>query len=253
MKNKIYKTTLFSLIVILITPVFSGLTYGVENFESLKVVTTQMPSYPTRLVSEGIFEGFAQVVIRVNEEGKLTDTYLSAYSHPEFGRLAEKYIKLWTFQPAKLNGEPLSVIKSMDFKFEDNRGVFSLLPMEAAAMKMNFGPMDTGGKRIYSPHELDEIPVPLEIETPLYPDEFRGQGIEGTATVIFYIDEEGEVRMPHVTENSQDHFGMTALSSVKKWKFKPPLVKGKQVAILSSLALACLFEFQASPHPVFTG
>lgn len=227
------KTNVFSLVVVLLTSLFFGLAYGVENFESLKVVTTKMPAYPVKLISEGILEGFAQVVIRVDETGELTDIYPSAYTHPEFGRLAEKYIKLWTFQPAKLNGEPLPVIKSIDFKFEDKRGVFSLLPMEAAIMKLKVGPVDTGGKRIYGPQELDEKPIPLETETPLYPEEFKGQGVSGTATVVFYIDEVGKVRMPHVVENSEDIFGMTALLSVRKWKFKPPLVKGKPVTVLA--------------------
>lgn len=229
MKNKMYKRNLFSLVLVLLTP----LVYGVENFESVKVLSTQLPTYPVRLVSEGILEGYAQVVVRVDEKGELTDVYQSTYSHPEFGRLAEKYIKLWTFEPAKLNGEPLSVIKSMDFNFEDKRGVFSLLPMEAAVMKMKVGDSDPRGKRIYSPQELDEAPVLLDSETPLFPEEFKGQGVSGKATVIFYIDEKGEVRMPHVVENSEDVFGMTALLSVRKWKFKPPLAKGKPVTVLA--------------------
>ena len=232
MKNKIYNTNLFSFLVVLLIPLLSNPAYGIDNFESLKVLNTRMPSYPLELVSEGILEGYAEVVIRVNQLGELTDVYLSAYSHPEFGRLAEKYIKMWTFQPARLNGEPQSVIKSFDFRFEDKRGVHSLLAMEAAVMKLNFGPKDMGGKRIHSPDELDENPIPLETEPPLFPEEFKGQGIKGTATVVFYIDEEGNVRMPHVIENSQDIFGMTALISVKKWKFKPPLAKGKPVSVL---------------------
>lgn len=232
MNNKIYKTNLFSFLLVLLIPQFSNLAHGIDNFESMKVLTTQMPAYPVGLVSEGILEGYAEIIIRVNEMGELTDVYKSAYSHPEFGRLAEKYIKMWTFQPAKLNGEPHAVIKSVDFRFEDKRGVHSLLAMEAAVMKMNFGPKDTDGKRIYSPEELDQDPIPLETETPLFPEEFKGQGIKGTATVVFYIDEEGNVRMPHVIENSQDIFGLTALFSVRKWKFKPPLVRGKPVSVL---------------------
>ena len=234
MDNKFYKPNFISFLAVLLVPLFSHPAHGIDNFESMKVLTTRMPSYPVGLVSEGILEGYAEVVIRVNEMGELTDVYKSAYSHPEFGRLAEKYIKMWTFKPAKLNGEPQSVIKSVDFRFEDKRGVHSLLAMEAAVMKLNFGPKDTGGKRIHSPQELDENPIPLETGTPLFPEEFKGQGIKGTATVVFYIDEEGNVRMPHVIENSQDIFGFTALLSVSKWKFKPPLVNGKPVSVLVS-------------------
>jgi len=223
--------TMRSFLVGLLLALVPALVSGIENFESLKVLTTKLPSYPYKMTLEGVYDGTAQVIVNVNEKGELEDVYLSAYSHPEFGRLAEKYVKLWTFQPAKLNGEPLSVIKPIDFSFEDRRGVFSLGIQEAVAAKLNFARF-AGSKRIYSPKELDEIPVPLEIVTPLFPEEFKGQGVEGSATVIFYIDEEGEIRMPHVTEYSHASFGETALMAIEKWKFRPPLVRGKPVSIM---------------------
>ena len=220
-------SSILSLLLLLIP----GISSGIENFESLKVLKTVLPSYPTRMTFEAIYEGTAQVVVSVNEKGELVDVYLSAFSHAEFGRLAEESVQKWTFQPAKLNGEPLSVIKPFDFIFEDRRGVFTLGIQEAAASKLGFSRFKKG-KRIYSPRELDEIPVPISMKTPLYPEEFKGQGVEGTATVIFYIDEDGNIRMPHVTEYSHESFGKTALLAVNEWEFQAPKVRGKPVSIL---------------------
>jgi len=184
------------------------------------------------MIFEGIYDGSAQVVVHVNEMGELEDVYLAAFTHPEFGRLAEKYIWKWTFQPAKLNGEPLTVIKSFNFNFEDKQGVYAVGIQEAVADKFNYGRL-AKSKRIYSPRELDEIPVPIKMTTPLFPQEFKGQGVLGSATGIFYINSDGSVRMPHVTEYSHDGFGHTALLAVKEWKFQPPMSRGKPVAILA--------------------
>ena len=190
---------------------------------------------------EGIFDGSAQVVVNVNEKGEIEDVYLSQYTHPVFGKLAEEYIRKWKFKPAKLNGEPLSVIKPFDFRFEDRRGVFALGIHEAAATKLRFSNF-VGGKKIYSPRELDQIPEPISMVTPLFPEEFKGKKVRGTATVLFYIDEEGNIRMPHVTEYSHESFGKTALLAVDQWKFKPPMVKGKPV----SIQVRQVFNFQES-------
>lgn len=222
------KYTLTSLLLIL-SARFSS---GVENFESLQVVESVLPAYPMQMTYEAIYDGAAQVIVHVNEMGELEDVYLAAYTHPEFGRLAEEYIKKWKFKPAKLNGEPLSVIKPFDFRFEDRRGVFALGIMEAAASKLNFM-QHADSKRIYSPSELDKIPTPITMTKPLFPEEFKGKEVKGTATVLFYIDEEGNPRMPHVTAYSHESFGITALLAVKDWKFEPPLVRGKPVAILA--------------------
>lgn len=239
MKTPTLKTLSVSVLLFLVNFFLPGRATAVENFESLEVIHSVLPAYPTSMTFEGIYDGSAQVVVNVNELGEVEDVYLSAYSHPMFGKLAEEYIQKWKFKPAKLNGEPLSVIKPFDFKFEDRRGVFALGVHEAAASKLRFSNF-VGGKRIYSPRELDQIPEPISMTTPLYPAEFKGQRVDGSATVLFYIDEEGNIRMPHVTEYSHESFGKTALMAVNEWKFKPPMVKGKPV----SIQVRQIFNFQ---------
>lgn len=231
MNLKIDKKPLFTIIWALIFGIFSCSAAAVEDFESLQVVSAKLPKYPLRLTMEGVYDGKARVVISVNDEGVVDDVYLEAFTHPTFGKLADKYIRLWTFKPAKLNGEPISVIKAYEFDFEDKRGVHAAGIMESSADKFNWGRFSKS-KRTYSPKELDQIPVPVNMETPLYPGEFRGQRVEGSATVLFYIDDEGDVRMPHVMEYSHQNFAQVALFAVEKWKFQPPMVKDKAVAIL---------------------
>jgi TonB family protein len=233
MKNRTCQTARSCVFLSCLALLAPATTYGIENFESLKVVDSVLPIYPVSMTIEGIYDGTAQVVVQVNENGELIDTYLASYTHPLFGKLAQEAIRKWTFQPAKLNGEPLTVIKPFDFRFEDRRGVFAIGIQEAAAARLNLSGGSPDAKRVYSPRELDEIPVPIHMKTPLYPEEFKGKNIDGSVTVIFYIDDDGSVRMPHVTEYTHESFGYTALLAVKEWKFEPPLVRGKPVAILA--------------------
>ena len=203
----------------------------IENFESLEITDSVLPEYPVRLAYEGIFNGRARVMISVDRTGQLTDVFMESYSHPEFGRLADNYIRKWAFKPAKLNGEPISSIKPVNFYFDDKRGVFSMGSPEAMASHFFVG-NNREAKRIYGVQELDKQLEALEITQPLYPLEFKYSGIDGTATIMFYVDETGSVRMPYTTEYSHRSFGQTALGAVRKWKFKPPMVKGKPVSIL---------------------
>lgn len=204
---------------------------GVENFESAQVVDTSVPEYPVRLAYEGIYSGGARLIVGIDETGELTDVFVESYSHSEFGRLAERYIQRWTFLPAKLNGEPITSIKPIDFHFDDKRGVYSVGGPESLTALLYTG-NNQDAKRTYSPGDLDKELEPIEIPAPLYPEDLKHSGVDGSATLMFYVDERGRVRMPHVTEYSQNIFGESALHSVKQWRFESPVIDGKKVSVL---------------------
>lgn len=203
---------------------------GIENFESLKILNVELPAYPMKMTFEGIYEGQATVIINVDETGTILDVYQESFTHPVFGKIAADSVLKWTFQPAKLNGEPVPSVKPLTFKFDDKRGVFSVSMQEAAASFLKFS-KHAKSKRLYDFGELDEGLQPEEMRQPYFPEEFKNKGIEGSATVMFYVDEEGKTRMPHLTDYSHSNFGKAALSAVDYWKFKAPTVNGKPASI----------------------
>lgn len=218
----------FSVLMVALIPGFAG---GVENFESLKIIQTTLPNYPMRLTQMGLYEGYARLVIAVDYMGELSDVFVEEYSHETFATLARETVWKWDYIPAKVNGEPTTVVKALDFRFEDRTGLHSVDVMAAAADKLGLNKM-YGKRRVYSPDDLDSIPEPIEVVKPQYPLEFKEEGIEGEVSVLFYIDEEGRVRMPHIAEFSHEEFAELALMAVKQWKFKPPIRRGKPVSIL---------------------
>ncbi|QXD25264.1 energy transducer TonB [Opitutia bacterium ISCC 51] len=130
-----------------------------------------------------------------------------------------------------MNGEPITSIKTIDFHFDDKRGVYSVGGPESLTALLYTG-NNQDAKRTYSPGDLDKELEPIEMPAPLYPEDPKHSGVDGSATLMFYVDERGRVRMPHVTEYSQSIFGESALQSVKQWRFESPVIDGKKVSVL---------------------
>lgn len=219
-----------SIFLVALTP---GFAWGVDSFESLKIIQTTHPNYPMRLTQIGLYEGYVRLLIAVDYRGELNDVFVEEYTHETFAKIAEETVWEWEYVPAKVNGEPTTVVKALDFRFEDRTGLHSVDVMAAAADKLGLNKM-FGKKRVYSLEDLDAIPEPIEVVKPKYPLEFKDEGVEGNVSVLFYIDEEGRVRMPHITEFSHVEFAELALNAVKQWKFKPPIKRGKPVSIMVS-------------------
>ncbi|MDD2765884.1 MAG: energy transducer TonB [Opitutaceae bacterium] len=75
----------------------------------------------------------------------------------------------------------------------------------------------------------DRLPVPIFQAPPVYPFKLRWKGISGQATIEFIVDTEGNVREAKVITATQKEFGLAALASVDRWKFKPALHGGRKV------------------------
>ena len=231
--KQVFLTPLKRFCSVLLVALIPGVAWGVENFESLKIIQTTHPSYPMRLTQIGLYEGYVRLLIAVDYMGEINDVFIEEYTHETFAELARESVWQWKYVPAKVNGEPTTVVKALDFRFEDRTGLHSVDIMAAAADKLGLNRM-YGKKRVYSIKDLDEVPEPIEVVKPKYPMEFKDEGVEGAASVMFYIDEEGRVRMPHISEFTHQEFAELALVAVKQWKFKPPIRHGKPVSIMVS-------------------
>jgi TonB family protein len=64
--------------------------------------------------------------------------------------------------------------------------------------------------------------------------EFEQRGVAGSATVEFYIDESGAVRMPAVFKADFPELGHLLADAVRQWKFDPPTRQGRPVLVHAS-------------------
>jgi len=76
---------------------------------------------------------------------------------------------------------------------------------------------------------LDNQPMARFQPAPLYPNDLKPSGLEGSVTVLFSVDVHGEVFNATVTRASHTRFGEEALRAVKRWRFGPGIKDGKRV------------------------
>lgn len=75
-----------------------------------------------------------------------------------------------------------------------------------------------------------EAPVVVRTVAPDYPDELREQHVMGVVVVKCTVDPKGNVVDPEIEKSSNKGFDQSAITAVKKWKFKPAMQDGSPVA-----------------------
>jgi TonB family protein len=192
-----------------------------------------LPEFPAAVMAEGITSGWARVVIDVDPEGVPTDSLVVGYTRSEFGVAAARAVRKWQFDPMIVEGRPVASQVAVAFDYEAKGVVLNITPASDLLRLW----LKTSADRVYQPcnlKELDAIPVPLTSVEPIYPLEFESRGITGTATVEFYIDETGAVRMPAVVKADYPELGHLLADAVRQWTFAPPTRQGRPVLVHAS-------------------
>src|SRR5690606_22911165 len=83
----------------------------------------------------------------------------------------------------------------------------------------------------------DELPQPparratAEGSAAAADDAFSRVNVAGSAQVSFVIDQDGDVRVPFVTEADDPALGDAALHLVRSWRFEPPVLDDKPILV----------------------
>lgn len=236
MKNRSFPFTVFLSLLVF---VLSGPTRAdpgapaTDEFEPLRV-TKQVPAiYPVPLSRAGITKGEAAIICSIDSEGQLTDLMPLAYTHLGFFDAARMAVQQWEFAPARSQGRPHPVIQVFTFEFEAGGDVVDINANDNMALFINRFSNSGDNYRVSKLAELDAIPTPIELVRPLYPETYVGSGIEGDVVIEFYIDENGDVRLPAVLEHNGIDFAATAVEAVRQWKFEPPMRDNKRVTAVA--------------------
>lgn len=205
------------------------------SYEPVRVNQTDLPGFPRSLIAVGLRSGVASIAVAIDDNGKMTDYLVTAYSHPAFAENAVTSLKKWTFEPARIHGSPRNSKVDLTFNFEvEGVVVVSMTPMsyteliryKVAPNSMAFAARTLG--------QLDRIPTPRKVVNPVYPSEVARSSRGGHVSVEFYIDEHGHVRMPSVsreTDEANEELASIAVTTVGQWEFEPPTCKGLPVLV----------------------
>jgi TonB family protein len=230
------KITLLCAMALCSAPILAAMP-GVPDYVPVRVHQTHEPIYPTSLVSLGVKSGTASVAIAVDDAGHLTDYLVTAYSHPAFADSAVAAIRSWTFEPAMVHGFTRNTKSDLTFRFQV-QGVV-VMTMTTLSYEEMLHLRLAPGSTAYSActlAELDRIPTPTKIVNPVYPSQLAKSSNGGHVAVGFYIDEQGRVRMPSVsreTNEANEELAAIAVIAVSQWQFEPPTSKGRPVLVLA--------------------
>ena len=208
---------------------------GTPEYVPVKIEQTEEPGFPPSLVEVGIKSGAASIAVAVDDNGKITDCLVTAYTHPSFAENALKALKKWKFEPALVHGSPRNSMTDITFRFEMAGVVLvtltpltynELVHFQIFPNSMAFSACSLG--------QLDRIPTPKKIVTPDYPNRLARSSRGGHVSVEFYIDQEGHTRIPSVskeTNEANEELASIAITAVSQWEFEPPMMKGKPALV----------------------
>lgn len=229
--------TLFKtlLVALLLTVAARGATPPTTGNEFLGVDFQELPLFPDELTRQGIREGEVRVVLSVDSLGNLEDALVISSTHPKFTDAALTALKKWRFTPLLYRGERVAATAVVTVKFETRGAVVTSMTSHEAAMGLVSSMMQkTYAYRMHTLRELDQIPTPIVVRNPSYPEELEKKGIKGEVTVNFYIDETGSVRIPSVNADQNPVLAPIAIDALRQWRFEPPRVKGNPVLVKAS-------------------
>jgi len=214
-----------------------GAQVGFPDYVPLKINQTVDPVYPQGVVDAGIRNGVACVAVSIDDTGRLVDYLVTAYSHPRFAENAVAALRKWTFEPAQLHGSPRNCEADLTFRFEvEGVVVVSLTPFSANELFRYMIVPNSEAFGAVSQRQLDRVPTPTKVVNPVYPIELARDSRGGHVSVDFYIDEQGHVRMPSVsleTNEANESLAAIAVTTIGKWEFAPPTSNGRPVVLLA--------------------
>lgn len=167
-----------------------------------KLIKTVTPSYPYRARELGI-EGTVIVEATTDLQGRVTSTRILK-SIPLLDQAAVKAIKKWAYEPLVINGRPRRVVFTVTVGFS-----------------LRGGRADDALAAVGQPVRLRRV-------DPIYPEEAKKAGIEGTVILGATIDGEGKVTDVKVLE-SVPGLDQAATDALKQWRYAPVRVGGQPV------------------------
>jgi hypothetical protein len=192
--------------------------------------------YPTKMQLMGIFEGQVDALIDINADGTVSDWIILKASHPGFIEIVDNTIGKWRFLPLLVNGEPTALIAPAVFKFD--YGVLAnsnFGPSVAMAYLNSMFPYRDNIDFVGKLRQLDATPHPIQTVSPRFLRDVPMDQQNGKAVFSFFIDHEGKVRMPVLTELSgPEYLAESAVDALLQWRFSPPRKAGKPIIVRAS-------------------
>lgn len=227
-------------------PLLLGLTLTLPlaaSFENAKVEMTVEPQIPARLRMDGMKEGSVILALDITADGRLADILVTMASHQELIRPCLEAARQWRFTPARYEGAPTAARLILTLNLSQTRMVVS---RSSSEMIGDWTEQMVGRRPDHQLCPSDEIDRPLAAVhrvSPAYARDVANLGVRGRVRVHFFVDEQGNVRLPAVPEDTHPYLSFIATEAMRAWKFEPPTRRGRPVLV----AAVQEFDFAHTP------
>ena len=241
---KIIPTLFFAVPLITIRLAAGAPVISPANATPIGIVQTVPADFPPDLARLGIIDGWAKLVVGIDEQGRLLDALTIGYSHPQFATAAAAALTRWNYRAATIGGQPIATVTQLDFNFHHDCGgarIVTLTTLDFSdQLKLKANKAEN---KLCSLAELDSAPIPTHLIAPAYSDGDIRRNAGKTVVVGFYIDETGCVRLPTIAYADDVDVAKKALAAVEQWRFEPP--KSKQRPVITKARQVFVFKAPA--------
>jgi TonB family protein len=209
----------------------SSMAASREDALVLKVKEFHAPAFPLPLLLRGVITGKVEAVVSIDPDGRAVDNLVVAYTQPELARSALELLKNCVFDPVLIDGEPAAVRAKVFLTFDAQGVVVSLTATETLDNIIERLHGERTHNHVGKIAELDRAPVVTKTVQPRYPAKLADRNISGRATIDFFVDENGKVRMPTRVRSDHDEFAQASADALMEWQFTPLTRNGQPVIV----------------------
>jgi len=205
-----------------------------QNIKPPKLIKTVDPVYPEEARKAGI-EGIVVLEATTDKTGHVKSVRVLK-SIPMLDQAAIDAVKQWVYEPMVIDGEPKGVTFTTTTRFT--------LDSEKTGEGKVGGVVGgvIGTKQEFKSAKDIKPPKLLKSVDPVYPEEARKAGIEGTVVVEATTDERGRVQSVRVLK-SIPMLDQAAIDAVKQWVYEPMVIDGEPKGI--TFTTTCRFSLES--------
>jgi TonB family protein len=204
------------------------------------------PIYP-EIARRARVEGTVQLEVLIDEQGKPSRVRIIGGGGPLLQPAALEAVKQWRYSPTLLNGQPVSVLATVEVPFSLTDGFVS--PSESPRAIPSGGILDGA-----PPSAATDVTVqqsrrePIRVGgnvqdskiikrvDPIYPEVAKQARVEQVVMLEVSIIEEGYVSNIRVIRG-HPLLDQAAIDAVKQWVYSPTMLNGKAVPVIATVTV----------------
>jgi len=221
----------------LVRPAVGAELNNEQSLQLLRLQSFTMPEFPEFVRMTGTSRGVVTAAIGRDPEGYVTDVFVLSSDNARLTESVVTAVKKWRFaHPAQRPPPGREIVPVVRFLFT-TKGVSIMSGTTGTVGGGSTGSPIDAPVVLPSFADLDASPKPVEQVMP----RLVGSSVErlkgGSATVKFFVDESGKVRVPVILDCTAPDLGQAAIVAVEQWRFEPPRISGRPTIVRETLKL----------------